>query len=310
MSAILSMPVQQYSIRDIIDYRALPWAASEEFLFLTEIPLKFEPFAVESTYYSFGMITEGSLEIAINGCCHKLSANSLLVYRPGESFKIQAIAAETRGAFVLFTRRFLDYLDENIFSVKAHSFLSKGRPSLVELTPTHRDHLLRTFREIFALLQHLSTRDWELIARNLTSALVYETDTILKECDQPLPAGTAASNHLFDSFMQQVRQHFQAHRNVSFYADLLSVSPDHLHAVVKSVSGKTPTTLIQHQVMRHAKYLLAGTPANVSEVAYQLHFSDPFAFSKFFKKHAGCAPSQYREQATGAALQPAADLDR
>jgi hypothetical protein len=50
MSATLSMPVQQYSIRDIIDYRALPWAASEEFLFLTEIPLKFEPFAVESTY--------------------------------------------------------------------------------------------------------------------------------------------------------------------------------------------------------------------------------------------------------------------
>jgi AraC family transcriptional activator of pobA len=85
---------------------------------------------------------------------------------------------------VLFTRRFLDYLDENIFSVKAHSFLSKGRPSLIELTPTHRDHLLRTFREIFALLQHLSKRDWELIARNLTSALVYETDTILKECDQ------------------------------------------------------------------------------------------------------------------------------
>jgi AraC family transcriptional activator of pobA len=50
MSATASMPMQQYSIRDIIDYRALPWAASEEFLFLTEIPLKFEPFAVESTY--------------------------------------------------------------------------------------------------------------------------------------------------------------------------------------------------------------------------------------------------------------------
>jgi hypothetical protein len=40
------------------------------------------------------MITEGSLEIAIKDCCHKLSANSLLVYRPGESFKIQAIAAK------------------------------------------------------------------------------------------------------------------------------------------------------------------------------------------------------------------------
>lgn len=54
---------------------------------------------------------------------------------------------------------------------------------------------------------------------------------------------------------------------MAFYAKLLCVSSGHLHAVVKKVSGKTPTTLIQHQVMRHAKYLLAGTPANVSEIA-------------------------------------------
>jgi AraC family transcriptional activator of pobA len=294
METPLSVPAPPYSIRDIITYRALPWVASEEFLFLTEIPLKFEPFLVQPTYYCFGLITEGSLQIAINDCCYTLSLNSLMVYRPGQTFKVQAITDGTKGAFVLFTRKFLDYLDENIFSVKAHSFLSNGRPALVELTTDDRDHLVRTFREIFALLQHLSKRDWELIARNLASALIYETDAILKEYKLPSPAGSSEPNQLFDKFMHLVRTCFQQHRNLGFYADELCVSPSHLHAVVKRISGKTPTTLIQHQVIRQAKQLLADSTENVSEIAYQLQFSDPFAFSKFFKKHTGYAPSQYR----------------
>lgn len=305
METTLPATAPKYSIRDIIDYRALPWVASEEFLFLTEIPLKFEPFLVQPTYYCFGMITEGRLEIAINDCCHRLSPHSLLVYRPGQTVKVQAVAKGTNGVFVLFTRKFLDYLDENIFSVKAHSFLSNGCPALVELLPDDRDQLLRTFHEIFALLQHLSKRDWELVARNLASALIYETDAILREYDLSPPKGFAEHNQLFASFMHLVRGCFQQHRNLGFYAAELCVSPSHLQAVVKKISGKNPTTLIQHQLLRQAKYLLADTTENVSEIAYQLHFSDPFAFSKFFKKHTGCAPSQYR----GLATQPT-DSDR
>lgn len=157
-------------------------------------------------------------------------------------------------------------------------------------------------------MQHLSKRDWELIARNLISALVYETDTTVREYLLPSPAGPTEPNRLFDKFMLLVRDYFQQHRNLAFYADALCVSPGHLHTVVKKVSGKSPTTLIQHQVVRQAKHLLAAATDNVGEIAYQLAFSDPFAFSKFFKKHTGFAPSQYRERAAQAAPLPA-DLD-
>lgn len=148
MQDTAQLPVHNYSIRDIVNYRDLPWVASEEFLFLTEVPLRFEPYFVQPSYYCVGMITEGSLEININHQSYALSPNDLMVYRPGQVFRVHTIAEGTTGAFVLFTRKFLDYLDENIFSVKDHSFLSNGRPTLIQLAPADRDHLLRTFREI------------------------------------------------------------------------------------------------------------------------------------------------------------------
>ncbi|MGI4870841.1 MAG: helix-turn-helix domain-containing protein [Janthinobacterium lividum] len=293
--------VQRYSIRDLLNYRALPWRASEEFWFLTDVPTAFEPFFVQPTYYCCGLLTEGKLDIDIDHECHCLTTQSLLVYRPGQRWKVRAVAEGTKGAFVLFTRKFLDYLNENIFSVRAHSFLSPGRPALLTLGPADSAHLQSLFSDIFALLRHLSPHDWEAIARTLTSALLYETDTLLKEYLGPLPAGLSETSRLFDAFSRLVKEEAAQHRNLSFYADALCISPGHLHAVVKKTVGQSPRVLLHQQVIQQAKYLLATTPDSMGDIAEHLHFSDTFAFSKFFKKHTGDAPSHYRRRAAAPA---------
>ena len=52
-------------------------------------------------------------------------------------------------------------------------------------------------------------------------------------------------------------------------------------------------------LVQEAKAVLKYTNASVSEIAYQLKFSEPAAFNRFFKKMTGETPMIYRKNASG-----------
>ena len=85
-------------------------------------------------------------------------------------------------------------------------------------------------------------------------------------------------------------------QSVGYYAEQLNVHPNHLNAVVKSISGRTALQLIHHHVIQQAKSYLAQTEMSVQEVAYALHFDSPNYFSRFFKKNTNVTPLAYRKQ--------------
>ncbi len=83
--------------------------------------------------------------------------------------------------------------------------------------------------------------------------------------------------------------------STSYYAEKLSVHPNHLNAVIKSVSGITALNHIHKHILSLAKSYLAQTQWSVKEIAYSLHFESPNNFSSFFKKHTRLTPLEYRE---------------
>ena len=85
------------------------------------------------------------------------------------------------------------------------------------------------------------------------------------------------------------------HRSVPFYADRLAVHPNHLNAVVKRITGKTVSHLIQEQLLVAAKGLLSQTALSVKEIAHQLGFEEPTHFNAFFKKMTNATPKNFRE---------------
>jgi len=287
--------IEDYTIKDIIDYRSISWPNSKDFLFLTDIPMKFESDFVRPDYYCFGMISQGQLEININTKLYKLSPNDIMVYRPGQIWKVAKVAEETTGNFVLFTKRFLDSLNENIFSVKKHSFLSNGIQSAIELNKFDYERIKTLFTEIFTILNHLSKPIWEQVARNLTSALIYECDYMLSGYINVDEVVANREDDLFDQFNQLLAIHFKIDRKPDFYASHLCITTHHLYSIVKKKSGKTPSQLIGEQVMREARYQVAYTLTSFTEIASNLNFSDPFTFSKYFKKNTGYPPLHFRK---------------
>lgn len=101
---------------------------------------------------------------------------------------------------------------------------------------------------------------------------------------------------LFQKFIQLVNNFYAEKRTIEEYANLLFVTPNHLSQTVKVVSDKNALSFINERLMTEAKSMIQFSTMDIAEIAYQLNFSDPANFGKFFKKHAEVTPVEYRKQ--------------
>ena len=96
-----------------------------------------------------------------------------------------------------------------------------------------------------------------------------------------------------------VEEHFRNQRQLAFYADKLAMTVDRLNDHVKQATGVTAGHLIRQRVLTEAKRQLVFTNQSIHDIAYDLAFSDPSHFARFFRKHTGTTPHEFREARGG-----------
>ncbi|SDC39071.1 helix-turn-helix domain-containing protein [Niabella drilacis] len=157
------------------------------------------------------------------------------------------------------------------------------------------------FAEVCAVLSKIKKEQKECAAFS-TAVLKAYLQLVLALCSkekkalldrQPAGAVGFIGNH---DFQQLLEQYYLTERTPSFYAEQYSLSVDAFSKKIRRQFGKTPSQLIQDRVILEAKKLLHLTQRSVKEIAAQLEFEDVFYFSRYFKKHTGCAPTKFRAQ--------------
>ena len=139
------------------------------------------------------------------------------------------------------------------------------------------------------------------IVSHLLKSLVYEflliVERVLVEKGQTSNLNKQSSNDdLCRRFLEQLA-FFSGHiRKVSQYAERLSVTPKHLAAVVKSISGRTVIEWINESSIKAITNELRYTQKTISEIVQEFDFPSLSFFGKYFKKHTGFSPRAYRER--------------
>ena len=102
---------------------------------------------------------------------------------------------------------------------------------------------------------------------------------------------------LFHRFISLVYTYCQKHRDVTFYANSLCISPRNLYGITfEYSSGLSPKQLIDKQFVLEIKALLASSDLTISEIAYKLNLPDQSYLCRYFKRHIGISPTEYRNQ--------------
>jgi AraC family transcriptional regulator, transcriptional activator of pobA len=106
---------------------------------------------------------------------------------------------------------------------------------------------------------------------------------------QPADATVAQLRALVDEF-------FRVEHQLGFYAEKLGMTVDRLNDHVKRATGVTAGHLIRQRLVTEAKRQLVFTGQPIQDIAEELAFSDPSHFARFFRKHTGTTPHEFRDR--------------
>lgn len=95
-------------------------------------------------------------------------------------------------------------------------------------------------------------------------------------------------------FAMLVFENRETHREVAYYADQLCISPLYLTKVIQEVNGRSARDMIADYTIIGIKTLLRNADITIKDVVRQSGFSSQSSFSRFFRKHTGMSPSEYR----------------
>ncbi|PXX95111.1 helix-turn-helix domain-containing protein [Halomonas sp. LBP4] len=110
-----------------------------------------------------------------------------------------------------------------------------------------------------------------------------------------LPNRDKAYAHLV-RYQTLVERHYREQPSVASLADRLGITGTYLNTLCQRLAGVSAQRLLHERLMLEAKRLLTYTRMTISEVAYQLGFSEPAYFTRFFKRHTGLSPKAFRQR--------------
>ncbi|OJJ15273.1 hypothetical protein BKI52_38300 [marine bacterium AO1-C] len=97
----------------------------------------------------------------------------------------------------------------------------------------------------------------------------------------------------FIAFKEYLNQNLSFELSIENVAKELSISSSLLYKIVKKSTQKSPKQYLASLIMTEAQRRLLYAPVSVKELAYDLGFSDPSYFSRFFKKCTGKSIRQF-----------------
>jgi len=242
-------------------------------------------------YYKISLCLRGQAELQVNLETYVVRPGGLVLATPDVIKQWLHVSDDYETLSVFFTQDFITTNNAN--SGKLRFFVAP--PTYVlQLPDVEAANVAASFRFLQQKYQQPHS-ERENILKNLLNSLLYEIGSFY-DPPQALPAaGKPRGQVLTAAFRHLVQAHSAAVRNVAFYASQLCITPKHLTELVKAATGKTASDWIAEAVVLEAKALLQNRAVPIQQVASTLHFTDQFAFSRFFKKRTGISPTAYRQ---------------
>ncbi|MEI2418363.1 helix-turn-helix transcriptional regulator [Orrella sp. JC864] len=168
-----------------------------------------------------------------------------------------------------------------------------GGVPVIYLSQAEHDALLPLLREIEHEMATRQAGRFDVVRSYL---LILLTRLRRLHARDACPAHSGPAYALARRFALLLEAHYLDYRAIGQYAQALNVSERQLNEAVKRATGRTVSQSVQARIALEAKRLLCNTEAGVAGIAYQLNFEDPAYFSRFFRKHTGLAPGEFRRR--------------
>ncbi len=178
-----------------------------------------------------------------------------------------------------------------MFGYHANEAINVSQPDKEQIIQLFR--LLKAEADLFATQSHSDT----VIAKYI--------ELIMHCCDKLYKQQVQAANYKPSDFLAKFEQALNTYFSntgnapegiptVQYFADAMHLSANYFGDRIKKETGISAKAFIENWLTGVAKQKIAGSGLSVSQIAYELGFSHPQHFTRFFKRNVGISPTQYR----------------
>jgi AraC family transcriptional activator of pobA len=245
------------------------------------------------SYYRICFLKQGEGDVVTGIYKFKARKNTFFVIPSRVITSGKNWTTDSQGFVLLFNPNF--FLQNNI----SHQMLANKNWLSGSVRPDiylPDDQAEEVERILEVILQEKKLKDkanTEFIAVKILELLILGER--LSEQMQTVSANSPVSD-VIRQFIDLLDIHFSQQHSVKFYADQLSMHPNHLNALVKKHTGMSAKESIQNRILLEIKYLLHSTKLPIKEIANQMGFNDPNYFTTFFKRFENRSPVTYRSE--------------
>ncbi len=243
----------------------------------------------------FAMVLQGTVHLKVNLQDYEIGKNELVTLMPEHIIHGYTYSDDFKGVFILVSNKVGEELLPDITSVLP--ILMDFRQSPVIKLKESEAQSLHAYHTFIWDKMRCAKGDYSNKQINsLLLSIFYEVLSIYKERYAYGKFKHTRNEETFYNFYSLLEAEYRKERSVIYFANRLCISPKHLSMVVKKVSGRTASDWIDEYVILEAKQMLRSTSLTVQEISRELNFANQSFFGKYFKKHVGVSPSEYRLQ--------------
>lgn len=241
-------------------------------------------------------LTAGSGELRMNGARIPAQAPCLIVVPAGAAHGFR-FAPDVDGPVITATQKVL----ESLAALLMPELLATIRtPRVIELPADGQP--LEPLMPLFRAIEHESRthRSGQTAAgMSLLTALMVQVARLAGPAARDAGGATtgARKQRQIGQFKTLLDRHFREHRPVQSYADTMGLTAGQLSRICREVLGMSALDVINARLVHEAQRELVYTVGSVKQLAAELGFEDDAYFSRFFKRHTGLSPRDFRAQA-------------
>ena len=252
---------------------------------------------------AFILCSYGELSFSVDYKPYRLTKGSLLVLNSRHIIDNIRIGSSCEAMALIVSRKLLMSVSRDTPIVRKMMTASASTRSHSKPVMQLNEVLMRKLTDIvMRIKKNLKTPDHMFqshIIKNETGVFIMEiVNAYLQTLDvENKPEGSEKESRkdaITREFIRLVLNYCKEQHEVAFYAGRLGMTTSNLSRTVTLASGKSPMQWISGALIADAKILLRKPDVTVKHVAVELHFGDQSSFGKFFKKHAGITPIEYK----------------
>ena len=278
-----------------IDSLKLPFSFSGEFVLLTLSDVvslfKLEN-SFKTKFYTMFIVESGFGKLIIDNEVHELKKGRVFFVNYNQVFRLTE-AENFKGEAVLFTRSFYNLIYTGNRKIKNDTAFSH-LPSFMDFSKSDMVNFRAGINDIKKEFTQPAVLSKEIICLLLKASML----KYIRKTDNAnyIDFKTNRKSNYIEQFKNLVEIHFKELKRTSDYSEKLTISANYLNALIKEKLDISAENVIQNRVILEAERLLLNTDLSVTEISFELGFSDKSHFGKYFKKITQESPNNFRKK--------------